>query len=69
MPSTYRVTVGYSSLVKRKRQLKEPDKHPFPNTASTVLRVIESAEERKQGEPWGSGVPECSHSSETSSPF
>ena len=69
MPSTYRVTVGNSSLVKRKRQLKEPDKHPFPNTASTVLRVIKSAEERKQGKPWGSGVSEYSHSSETSSPF
>lgn len=43
--------------------MKELDRHPFPNTASTVLRVKKSAEGRICGGPWGSGVPECSPSS------
>ena len=29
-PCTYRMTVGYSSLEQRKRQLKELDEHPLP---------------------------------------
>lgn len=37
---TYRITVGYSSPVYRKMQLKEEARQPFPSTAREVRMIV-----------------------------
>lgn len=48
---TYRITVGYSSPVYRKMQLKEAARQPFPSTARDVRMIVWSREKGvgKQG--------------------
>lgn len=41
---THRITVGYSSPVYRKIQLKEEARQPFPNTAREVRMIVWSRE-------------------------
>lgn len=48
---TYRITVGYSSPVYRKMQLKEEARQPFPSTARDV-RMIVWPREKGMGK-WG----------------
>lgn len=41
---THRITVGYSSPVYRKIQLKEEARQPFPSTAREVRMIVWSRE-------------------------
>lgn len=41
---THRITVGYSSPVYRKMQLKEAARQPFPSTAREVRMIVWSRE-------------------------
>lgn len=41
---THRITVGYSSPVYRKMQLKEAARQPFPSTAREVRMIVWSGE-------------------------
>ena len=47
---THRITVGYSSPVLRKMQLKEDARQPFPNTAREVRTIVWSREKAMRRE-------------------